>query len=775
MTQFEIAHGQFGIDGKPTLLQAGEFHYFRTPAPEWAHRLGLLRAAGFNTLATYIPWLWHQPTSDVSDLDGQTHPMRDLTGFLDLAARMGFWIIARPGPYIMAETYREGIPAWVLEQHPECAFLSAEDARAQEIVSYLHPSFVSAVEGWYSDVFAVLAPRQVTRGGRILMVQLDNEMGMIAWVRNLLDVNPDTLARLAGHIEAAAEGVGLQRYSEPPTPERLRRLLQNPTGPDSRTAVEDYRRFYRRYLRDYFATLWDIARSNGLEVAPVVNIHGFGNGGKTFPIGLSQLIEAMTIEGVVSATDVYPIHIDEGNAHELVMVNAMTQALQNSAQALFSIEFQAGGNPDFGGAQSSLADLHARLCLSVGMRGINHYLFCDGENDPLLSGVKRHDWGHPVRKDGSVRSQFARYAVLSGALEAYGTALVVARPETTTTVGFLLDHYMTEVNTPATADETQILTHQRDTILFDLIARGLTLTHRAYDAIAVDRDSLDPLRTPTLWLMIERQCDPATQQKLIDYAQTGGTLILIGRMCQEDFAHRPCRILADALGVETITAATGRAEAQTLIHAFHHRDIPATYVETYTGAFDQVFAEHAAGGAVGFEKALGAGRVLVLGAAFEANTLDDLDVVEQLALAAGCASQVGLSAWADVRLSRGPEGDFVYLNNYQDDPVETTIVIAGHAAFGGQTVHIPARQGLILPLAWEAGPGVTIHYLTAEVRKRVAEADTITLTLSHRRFAAELSLSAGWRCESSSGITIRSMGDRVQVTGERGQLTVSRI
>ena len=34
-------------------------------------------------------------------------------------------------------------------------------------------------------------------------------------------------------------------------------------------------------------------RSNGLEVLPVINIHGFANGGKTFPIGISQLIEVM--------------------------------------------------------------------------------------------------------------------------------------------------------------------------------------------------------------------------------------------------------------------------------------------------------------------------------------------------------------------------------------------------------------------------------------------------------------------------------------------------
>ena len=102
MAQFIAKDGQFWLDGKPQLIHAAEFHYFRTPKDQWHHRLGLLQAAGFNTLAAYIPWIWHQLEDGVADFDGHSHPMRDLAGFLDLASEMGFLIIARPGPYIMA-------------------------------------------------------------------------------------------------------------------------------------------------------------------------------------------------------------------------------------------------------------------------------------------------------------------------------------------------------------------------------------------------------------------------------------------------------------------------------------------------------------------------------------------------------------------------------------------------------------------------------------------------------------------------------------------------
>jgi beta-galactosidase len=144
MSSFYIQNGQFWLDGQPQLVQAGEFHYYRTPKDQWSHRLGLLKAAGFNALATYIPWIWHQLDEDQSDFDGRSHPMRDLAGFLDLAADMDFMIIARPGPYIMAETINEGIPPWVFRKYPQVAFISQE-GKAQNVVSYLHPDFLACV------------------------------------------------------------------------------------------------------------------------------------------------------------------------------------------------------------------------------------------------------------------------------------------------------------------------------------------------------------------------------------------------------------------------------------------------------------------------------------------------------------------------------------------------------------------------------------------------------------------------------------------------------
>jgi beta-galactosidase len=402
VTSFYAQDGQFWLDDQPLLIQAGEFHYFRTPQEDWPHRLGLLKTAGFNTVASYIPWLWHQLEEDVSDFEGHSHPMRDLAGFLDLAAEMDLFIIARPGPYIMAETINEGVPPWVFTNYPNVAFVSQEQ-KVQNIASYMHPDFLVCAAKWYQAVFKVLSTRQITRSGSIIMIQLDNEMGMPHWVRNILDINPDTIRKFAAFLESDYGQQLATRYPTGNLARFLRQEILEPTAEYGQIVLEDYRRFYRHYLFQYASFLWTAAKANGMEVPPLVNIHGFMNGGKTFPIGISQLVTVMEMDGMISATDVYPIFIGEGNFHQLLLVNEATKAVHNKDQALFSVEFQAGGNNDFSNGQSSFYDLHTRLCISTGMRAINHYLFFDGENDPILSPVKRHDWGHPVRKDGSLR------------------------------------------------------------------------------------------------------------------------------------------------------------------------------------------------------------------------------------------------------------------------------------------------------------------------------------------------------------------------------------
>jgi beta-galactosidase len=136
-----------------------------------------------------------------------------------------------------------------------------------------------------------------------------------------------------------------------------------------------------------------------------------------------------------------------------------------------------------------------------------------------------------------------------------------------------------------------------------------------------------------------------------------------------------------------------------------------------------------------------------------------------------CPPAFQLSHWADVRLSRGDQGSFLFINNYQDDPVETTVDYQQQPLLGGHPVHLPARQGVILPIDWRLRPGLTVNYLTSEVVGVVDDGATLTLQTARDTFVAELTLS-GYQCDQATPLGDTAAGQRVRVTGAEGQIVL---
>ena len=115
----QIQDKQILIDGEPRVVMAGEVHYFRVARDEWEQRILLLKEAGCNAVASYIPWLWHELPDGTIDVTGATRPERDVAAFIDLCAEHDLWFIARPGPFVMAELKNEGLPYRLYTDHPE--------------------------------------------------------------------------------------------------------------------------------------------------------------------------------------------------------------------------------------------------------------------------------------------------------------------------------------------------------------------------------------------------------------------------------------------------------------------------------------------------------------------------------------------------------------------------------------------------------------------------------------------------------------------------------
>jgi hypothetical protein len=139
-------------------LIGGEVHYWRLAPENWRKILERVRELNLEVISTYVCWDFHEYSPGVYDFSGKTHPQRNLTGFLDLLTEMGFWIIIRPGPYIYTEWTNAGVPDDAARNHR------------------LHPEFLNLAERYLEAVVPVLLPYLATNGGRIILLQADNEI-----------------------------------------------------------------------------------------------------------------------------------------------------------------------------------------------------------------------------------------------------------------------------------------------------------------------------------------------------------------------------------------------------------------------------------------------------------------------------------------------------------------------------------------------------------------------------------------------------------------------
>ena len=94
-----IKDGEFKMDGKSFRIYSGSMHYFRIMPEYWEDRLRKLKAAGFNTVETYVCWNMHEPRKGEFDFTGRF----DIRRFIKTAQEVGLYAIVRPGPYICAE------------------------------------------------------------------------------------------------------------------------------------------------------------------------------------------------------------------------------------------------------------------------------------------------------------------------------------------------------------------------------------------------------------------------------------------------------------------------------------------------------------------------------------------------------------------------------------------------------------------------------------------------------------------------------------------------
>ncbi|WP_207766470.1 glycoside hydrolase family 35 protein [Siphonobacter curvatus] len=206
---FSLSKTDFLLDGKPYQLISGEMHPARIPKEYWKHRIQMAKAMGCNTVAVYVFWNYHEEKPGAFDFKSEN---RDIAAFIRLAQAEGMWVLLRPGPYVCAEWDFGGLPPYLLAQ-PDLK------------VRCLDPTYMKAVERYVQQLSRQVRELQVSKGGPILMVQIENEYGSYAndraylrtiqqlWQKNGINVpfytadGPATPNLKAGSLPGVASGL----------------------------------------------------------------------------------------------------------------------------------------------------------------------------------------------------------------------------------------------------------------------------------------------------------------------------------------------------------------------------------------------------------------------------------------------------------------------------------------------------------------------------------------------------------------------------------------
>lgn len=217
-----------------------EYPYYRAAPEAWADNLRGLRELGADVITAYVPWRLHELGPDPAgglryDFQGDTHPQRDLFGFLDRAAAAGLLVILKPGPYVHGEIRLGGLPDRVTA-FPARRSLDGGTVTEERLPmpSAHAPAFARAAAEWLTAFRERVLERWAAPHGPVVALQVGNE-GIFGEIHRPMDSEDFSEAALRGHADRTGE-----KPAVPADPDgRMRWAVQS--GAAIREALAAYR------------------------------------------------------------------------------------------------------------------------------------------------------------------------------------------------------------------------------------------------------------------------------------------------------------------------------------------------------------------------------------------------------------------------------------------------------------------------------------------------------------------------------------------------------
>ena len=740
----KIKNKQIIINDKPVLIMAGEIHYFRLDVTDWQDRIDKLKDTGCNTVATYVPWLCHEPIEGQIDLIGRTKQELDLVKFIDLCQANDLYFFLRPGPFIMAEMKNEGIPHWVYEKYPEILPTGWDMAAGTtKTIDYLAPNFLMATKNWYEAVMKIAKPRLIQNGGNIIAIQLDNEVGMLSWVSNTPDLTDKMLSEFIPWLTNKYEkNILEQRYPfDLANPTAAYEHIRSPKEKYTSALHFDLGYFMRNRYAKYIQTLREYCESFGVYGVPfVVNIHGTGGGrGFTYPIGISQLYETYSgKDGYISGSDIYFGDLDMNTFQDLYIINGFMDAVHDENQPLTSVEFNCGdGNfgETYGGRTDvSAVDLKARMCIAQGNRLLNYYLIAGGRNyrmdktvgdgnDRIAFTGERHGFAAPIGPEGKLNYTYPRMKQSIKTIMGVSDKLALMNEEhDDVSFAFIPDYFMTEYRYPKSEKMKEIYANieaNRAYGAWEIMGRSMLLAGYRFTAVDIQNKLLTVEKTPVLALPSAKYLHAYIQQKLVKYLETGGSILLYGELPLFDMEGNPCTILADALGLTYVKNLKDGFEKYLSLTAknwaaprpemrVHHAQI----FEMSKGT--SLFEVYGTNESCGFDIPIGNGRAIVFSMSYRC----DLDLFKTaLELLGATAELTHDETEHGIFMTSTKNADnerFIHILNLDGFDKQFHIYDMGKKLLDGRTFTLHSKDAIMLPINLNIHD-VIILYATAEI------------------------------------------------------------
>lgn len=547
----QVKNRSYYIDGKQQFLYSGEFHYFRVPRCDWEKRLTALKEMHGNCIATYVPWIIHEPEEGNilwDDVDA-----RSLTAFLELCSRLDINVILRPGPLQYAELVNMGLPDWLYEKYPEIQVQKIDSAVFHKHPSYMHPVFLEKTRVYFK-AFAKIAEKYMSKnGGPVSMIQVDNEnMGIHIW-RGTLDYNAETygfgkedgsyalyLKEKYGSLERMNQAYITEYqsfaevYPEKNAPNEISESRQK----------KDYFDFYLSMNARYLRTLADWLREDGIG-----EIICHNSGSPAMNGYFNQAVDMMG-EGFLLGSDHY-YNLNQtwpqNNPTPQYALNMLfsCEQLRNMGMPPTALELPGGSLCDTPPILPE--DLYACYMTNVamGLRGINLYIFTGGANFERTGTTGDvYDYHALIHADGEINETYyaakrfgkflKEHAWLQGA-ERVSSVQVAYENEWRRSERFEIKN--------GVEGQLESLEYTKRGILYSLMC-----SEYAPALVEISRE-LPDVKKPLI-LCSPTALSRQAQENVREFVRQGGNLLLMSTLPTLDENYEECTILKDFLGFD---------------------------------------------------------------------------------------------------------------------------------------------------------------------------------------------------------------------------------